>query len=326
MRTCAIIISHFESLPFLHTCIRQIRKYKHPDIEQLILIADQSSKETCDQIETAYGMEKDIEIIPMKPLYSGYGIDYIMQFGSNLKSRFSTNKNPDFICQLHVDAFPIHKNWLYLPITLIEYKKLYFVGQLQFISKPTDTIYPPGNPFFAMAQCFNVARYETYKEMSLQAGFTRFHQRPNIEVPVLFKNNDWAQWAAEDYDARGSDDDVVAFHWEDKYCQHDKLGLAITGYIEPSYGRIIEDLVFHFGSCREAIGVSDRMPELYQAYTKKINEDYNDALVDEMVTLAKNNRPPELEILSRNFWDGKLKVNKPPYNELTFKLEDLKKC
>lgn len=312
MTSVTIIISHFESVPFLHAAIRQIRKYKHPKIRQTIYIIDQSSKETFVEIDKQYGDNSDIELVLIEPRYSGYGIDWAIRYG---------NINSEYICQIHTDVVPISLQWLYLPIKLIEEYNLSFVGQLQFINNNNASIYPP-NPFFAMAQCFNVARTETYREMSLEAGFTRFHNRP--ESGLTFKNNDWAKWAEEDYHARGSDDDTVAFHWESKYRNTDKLGLAITGYIAPAYGRIIEGIVFHFCSCRESIGTGDAMGEEYKELTRRINENYSDELIQEMIELAKANRPHGLEILSRNYWDGKLKKSFPPTDELNKIIEELK--
>lgn len=312
MSSCTIIISHYESLPFLRACVRQIQKFKHPDVDQYIFIADQSNDATHSIVMAEFGRKMGISVIRMSPLYSGYGIDYIMRNVEILT---------EYVCQIHVDAFPIHKNWLYMPIKLIEEFGLSFVGQLQFISKLSDTIYPP-NKFFAMAQCFNVAKTSTYRLMSFEAGFTRFHNRD--KSGMIYNNNDWAYWAQEDYPARGSDDDVVAFHWQDKYRLENKLGLAITGFIEPNYGRIIEDVVFHFGSCREALGVLDSMPKLYVEYLKRINEDYSDELIDEMVALAKKNSPDRTEILSRNFWDGIKKESTPPSEEINKRIEELK--
>lgn len=311
MTSCTIIISHFESLSFLRACVRQTRKLKHSAIDQHIIIVDQGSRETLDKIACEFGEMEDVTIVSTLPLYSGHGLDFVLR---NLKIE------TDYICQLHCDAFGIHPNYLYLPIKLIEENNFSFVGQLQFISKTTDTIYPQ-NPFFAMAQCFNVAKTETYKELSLEAGFTRFHNRP--QSGLAFRNNEWSDWASHDYNARGSDDDVVAFHWEDSHREHDKLGLAITGFIQPSFGRIIEDVVFHFGSCRESIGI-DTMPELYKEYTRRINENYSDELIGEMVALAKQNKPPEMQILTRNFWDGKKKGSSSPSEELNNRIEELK--
>lgn len=312
MTSCTIIISHYESEKFLHACIRQIIKYAHPEIWGKVIILDQSCEETYENIVKEYWYNDYVTVINTEPLYSGYGLDYLFR-NESIKT--------DYIAQIHTDAFPVHQNWLYLPIKLIEENNFSFVGQLQFISNGAS-IYPP-NPFFAMAQCFNVARTETYKEMSLEAGFTRFHNRP--QSGLTFKNDDWAVWASDDYANKGSDDDVVAFSWQDNYKTDNKLGLAVSGYIEPSFGRIIDDLVFHFCSANESKGVMDKMPELYQHYTKKINEDYSDLLIEEMVNLAKANKPNNSSILTRNYWNGTAKTVSPPTEELNNRIEELKK-
>lgn len=314
MTSCTIIISHYESVPFLKAAIRQIRKHHNTSIRQKILVADQSSKETYLELEKLYEYDGDVSIVWMQlQLWSGYGVDYLMRYG---------NIETDYVAEIHSDSFPISDQWLSLPIKLIEEYGFSFVGQLQFINSKENlaSIYPP-NPFFAMAQCFNVAKTETYKEMSLEAGFTRFHNRP--QSGLTFKNNDWDKWAAADYQARGSDDDVVAFWWQDQYKTDDKLGLAITGFVSPAYGRIIDDIVFHFCSCRE--GLNGSLGKEYNEYVRRINENYDDALIDEMVSLAKKNRPPEMEILNRNFWNGKTKQHSPPSEELNKRIEELKK-
>jgi hypothetical protein len=275
MKSCTIIISHYESPEFLKACLRQIVKHRHPEIKQHVCIVDQSPLGQINLGDAPFDSEDRITVVNTAPLYSGYGIDYVMR---------RIEIESEYICQIHVDAFPIHKNWLYVPIQLIEEFGFSFVGQHQFVCDGTQSIYPP-DPFFAMSQCFNVARTETYREMSMEAGFTRFHNRK--QYGLTFKNDDWAQWASHDYEARGSDDDVVAFHWQDKYRPSDKLGLAISGMMNTaeeggSFGRTICDLVFHFSSARESVGVMELMPQKYQHYYKKIQEGFSDELVQEI--------------------------------------------
>lgn len=312
--SCTIIISHFENLNFLHTCIRQTRKHTHPDISQHIIIVDQSHDNTHAEVAFQYANDSDVTVIRTDPWYSGYGVDIVMRKG-NIKT--------EYVVQLHVDAFGISDQWLKLPITLMQEYNLAFAGQLQFISSGDHSIYAPGK-FFAMAQCFNVGRTDVYREMSEQAGFLRFHNRAWLNPPMEFKCNHWAEWAKDDYENRGSDDDVVAFHWQDVFREDNKLGLAVTGFIEPSYGRIIESIVFHFGSANEARGTMDTQPELYRHYTQRINQDYSDALIDEMVNLAKSHPTPETQILSRNFWNGRTKEVSVPTDEMNKRIEELK--
>ena len=317
--SCSIIISHYESHPFLRACIRQIRKYADPEIKVHIFIMEQSSDSTYNGVMNEFWYDPDITITKTASLYSGYGVDYAIRH-CNIKS--------DYICQIHVDAFPIHKNWLCLPIKLIEENNLAFVGQLHCIGKPTDTIYPPNRPFFSMSPTYNVAKTNTYKEMAIEGGFTRVHNRPLAEWGMSWNNKDWDEWAKEDYNARGSDDDVPAFLWEDTYREHDKLGLATTGIMgvgdEPGYGRIVEDLVFHFGFSCESKGVMEHMGKNYFNWTRRINENYSDELIEEMLSVARKNVPNENPNKTRSFWNGKTKEHYLPSEGLHKRIEEIK--
>lgn len=315
MKSCTIIISHYESLPFLRACIRQLKKYENHTIEQKIIIADQSTILTHLELISEFKGIEGISIEYMQPLYSGYGIDHLMRYG---------NVETDYVCQLHCDAFPIHKDWLKIPITLMEENDFKFTGVLQFICDKPEKIYPFKNPFFALAQCFNIGKTEVYKEMALQGGFTRFHNRKDAAMTWL--NEDWAEWAKEDYNARGSDDDVPAFYWEDTYREHDKMSFGYTGIMgkgdEPNYGTIIEDLVFHFGYHREGIGVMPQMGDNYKNWTNRINQGYTDELIEEMISIAKANKidPSQRRIM----WDGKLKKATLTPHSINQRINELK--
>lgn len=319
-KSVTIIISHYESLPFLRRCLKQIEKYKNPEIEQKVLVLDQSQSVVYGEMLSflrEYGVNNNLDFtLCMKGLYSGYGIDYAMR---------DWNINTDYICQLHADAFPISNNWLKLPITLMEENNLAFTGVLQFISNGTESIYPPNNGVFGMAQCFNIGRTDVYKEMSLEGGFTRFHNRP--QSGLTWNNNDWADWAKEDYAARGSDDDVPAFFWEDKYRQHNKLSFGLTGRIgvpgeESGYGTIIEDMVFHFGYHRESLGVMPQMGAKYGEWVRRINENYSDELLEEMISEARKQNLNSVDM--RRTWDGTDKVAYRTSHSLNNRIEELK--
>lgn len=298
-KSVTIIISHYESFPFLRRCLEQIEKHRHPEIEQRVLVLDQSQSEVYGQLIKMLDEYNANYTLAMKPLYSGYGIDYALR-----NHKITT----EYICQLHADAFPISDNWLRLPITLMEENNLSFTGVLQFIADGSQSIYPPTKGVFGMAQCFNIGKTDIYREMSLNGGFTRFHNRRQAGFEYL--NDDWNKWAETKYADRGSDDDVPAFFWQDNYREDDKLSFGFTGKMgrereESNYGTIIEDLVFHFGFHREAVGVMPQMGPKYQEWTRKINENYSDDLIAEM--LAEARKQPLKPENGRLFWDGKKK-------------------
>ena len=315
--SCAIIIYNYESFQFLKASIRQIRKHKHPDIEQRIIISEQSRYDYhYNEIVAEFGNNPDITIVPMKALFSGYSIDYILRY---------VHIDSEFVCTMDVDAFPISNSWLSMPITMMQEDGFAFVGGLAENNDGERPIYPP-NPFYCMSQFFNVGRYKDFMELSLKAGFTKFHQRENLDMPMTFENDDWAKWAAPDYINRGSDDAMVAHCWCDKHTEKNKLSLSISHIIGSpsdgsSYGRILDDIVFHFGYSYTSIGVEDHMGNNYMSWRDRINENFTDEMVQELVNLAI--QCPS-QIISRGVWDGKLKKASPPYWGLNNKIELLK--
>ena len=319
--SCAIIIYSYESFQFLKTCIRQARKFKHPDIEQRIIVSEQSKNvNEYNRVVAEFGNDSDVTIVHMKALFSGYSIDYILRY---------VPIESEFVCTMDVDAFAISPSWLSMPITLLQEDNFSFTGGLACHAEGSETIYPP-SPFYWMSQFFTVGRLRDFMNLSLNGGFTKFHQRPNIDVPMQFLNNDWADWAGhvdgENYWHRGSDDGTVAHFWADKYTNNNKLALSISHIIGSptdgsSYGRILDGLVFHFGYCYTSIGVEEHMGKNFNSWKAKINEDFNDEVVNDLVNLALQS---PCEVLSRSIWDGKLKKGIPLTKELTEKIEKLK--
>ena len=59
MKTCSIIVFNYESIGFLRLCVKYIRKYAHPDIQQHIYIADQSIIEK-NLVEQEFGKDGDV--------------------------------------------------------------------------------------------------------------------------------------------------------------------------------------------------------------------------------------------------------------------------
>ena len=131
--SCTIIIYHYESIEFLKACVRKVREYSHKEIYQHIIITEQSTEDCYNKVVLEFGKSEDITIVRMKPLWAGYAIDYVMRF-CNIKT--------DYVCGIEPDVFPIHKNWLYVCIKLLEEYNFKFVGGLLTESNPaTDSNY-----------------------------------------------------------------------------------------------------------------------------------------------------------------------------------------
>lgn len=318
MSSCTVIISHYNSIEFLKRCVHQIRIHSNPEIRQHIIISDQSNDETHAFVQALYSSDPGITIYRSKPLYSGYGIDCIMRF---------VKIDTEYICQLHADAFPIHNNWLFAPISLMKKYDLSFSGVLQFICNKPEPIYPYIKSFFSMAQSFHIGRYDICREMALYGGFTRYHNRKMADQTISWLNDDWDRWAEEDYDRRGSDDDVPAFCWQDNHRNDNKAGFGVTARIgvmqkESGYGSIVEDMVFHFGFHLESRGVMEYMGERYRSYISRIKEDFSDELFYELLNSARLNN--NFASAGRTYWDGKNKICFPFSEEMNNDFEHFK--
>lgn len=308
--SCSIIIYNFESIHFLRTNIRQIRKYAHPDIEQKIIISEQSRDAAYLELIEEFGKEPDITIVRMKAVCSGYSIDYILR---NVKIE------TDFICTLDVDAFPIHKNWLYTSIKLLQEENFSFVG----VHADIENAYAQYGNFYCMGQYFRVGRTETFKTLCMQAGFTRFTHRHAIDFE--FMNHDWAKRAAELKQDGWSDSSVTAHWWEDQNTNNNKFTYAVTHCIgesgkEPLYGRITDGIIFHFAFSWTSLGMPEEMGERYADWTRRIKENFDDKLIEEMLAQSK----PMLHPIPRQVWNGTEKKIEAPSEALNYKIENLK--
>lgn len=281
--TCTIIIYDYNSLPFLRACVRQIEKYKHPDIDQTILISEQGSAETYHKARDLFGGC----VHSLLPLGSGYAIDYFMRSGL---------VTTDYVCTLDVDAFPIHRNWLKVPITLCEDQGFHFSG----VHAEIESAY--GGGFFCMCQYFRVGRTEDFMKLSLGGGFTKWDQRKL--TGMKFDDRGWHTGSRA-----WSDDAVIAHWWEDHNLQHKKFTFATLQYLDvaPSegrYGRNTDDLVFHFAFSYNAHQVAKPIEALGQNYWDwlyRINvSDFAEELLDEMMSKLI---PLEIPIY-RRLWDG----------------------
>jgi hypothetical protein len=311
--SCSIIIYNFESLHFLRANIRQIRKLAHPDIHQHIIISEQSSEIARQQVYAEFERDRDITIVPMQAVCSGYSIDYILR---------AVDINTEFICTMDVDAFPIHKNWLYTSIRLLQEDGFSFVG----VHADIENAYAQYGNFYCMAQYFRVGRTETFRLLSKYAGFTRFTYRNKFQNSRFdFKNNDWAQRAEQLKQDGWSDSSVTAHWWEDQYTNHNKFTYAVTDCIgehgkEPLYGRITDGLVFHFAFSWTSIGSEKQMGTRYADWTRRIKENFDDKLIEEMLAQSK----PMIHPIPRQVWNGVLKRIEEPSKELNDKIENLK--
>lgn len=296
--SCTIIIFNYESLPFLRATIRQIRKYEHPEIKQTIIIADQSSEKTHIEVLNEFG-SLDIQVVKIDTHGSGYSVDYIIR---------NIDIKTEYVCTLDVDAFPIHINWLYASIQILN-DGFTWVG----VHAEVEGAYAKYGKFFCMAQYFRVGRTKDYKDLSLNGGFTKYTHRP-AGYEVL--NNQWRSgW---------SDDGVTAHWWEDQHRNNSKFTYAVTDAIgrlgmEPLYGRITDGLIFHLGYSFTGLGIKDYMGEAYCNWLDKINRNFTDCIIQELLVKCKPLKNP----IPREKWNGITKEIEDISKDLNDKINNL---
>lgn len=227
MYGCSIVIPHVNTLYFLKFCVEQIRKYRHPEVGQEIIICDQSSEPVFDEIRSLYGQDPQIQLVRLPKSSHGYAIDMGVK-----------NAKHGFFCTLDSDAFPIHRNWLYLPLRLMDKYGFSSVGHDSGMAMS----YRQKGEFIHLGNDFHITRTDLAIQLSETVGFMRPEEWERFGF--IPKDNSWGNdWA---------DSGVVAQWYSDQKKLGDKLSLKLTSYVGHVksggiFGLVYEDLVFHLG-------------------------------------------------------------------------------
>jgi len=289
MYGCSIIVPHVDTLPYLKFCVAQIRKYRHPEIPQEIIIPDQSSESVFEEVKELYWGNGDIQIPRLPKIDHGYAIDVALRYAVY-----------EYCCFLDCDAFPIHRNWLYAPLKLIERYNLAFIGSNSGIEES----YRDHGAFFHIMNCYCLSQTVLCKELAEAVGFIKPENR--IKVGFLPKVDAWGQG--------GADSGVVAQWYADQRKMGDKLTFEGTSYLGASpwmgiYGIVTEGLVFHlvFGYAEDWIqDLGETLGPEYLELRERIRRDgLSEPLIREFIDRSvamKNTRringrpiPPEID-------------------------------
>ena len=247
-------------IPFLEGALRQIKKYKHPNIDHEVLIMNQTDEKWHNKIN-GLAQEYGAKVINMPRIDAGYPIDVAVRIA-----------NGEYFCTLDADAFPISFNWLNLPIQLIKKFGFSFVGKesgLHLAYK--DSL----GEYFHLNNYYRVSKTSTAKFLSEKIGFIRQQNKNRAELKY------------EINDVNVSCDNGVLAQWlSDKENLGPKLSLKMDKVIGKTphmgvYGMVIDDLVFHmvFGQTNEEYGY------LNQEYQELSNRIYSNGLTEEMIDL-----------------------------------------
>lgn len=313
MKTCTILIPHVSdsqanSLNLLYGSIEQIQIYTN-NVDWEVVIVDQSEQKIHDEILEHYYQEtySRIKIIHAPKIDCGYPID----LAARLTSR-------EYFCSLDCDAFPIHRNWLSLPITLIEEYGFSFVGQETGLGESYR------DDFFHLNNYFRVSKTKTAKLVSENAGFCQYQHRERISRLEKRYRLDYEDvgWSGE------ADNGVVAMWWADKVKLGDKLSFGLTRYTGETkghglFGFTVDDLVFHFVFGYFPMSINDPENELGKDYFETRHLIDKLGLTDEVITYLLSRLKPRPISEKTEVWNcstkerRKLDVNDQLYKRIT---------
>lgn len=299
---CTILIPVCTELDFLKIGIYKIKQFRHPEIEQEIIIADQT--DFSQTLQDLFGSDPEIKIVKIPRIDAGYPID--------IGAKMATG---DYFCSLDADAFPIHRNWLYLPIKLIERYNLSFVGKQTGL----HISYPAHGNFRHINNYYRVSKTNIAKKIAEDVSFMRWGNRSMVNfIPTD------TRWNSD------CDNGVVAQWYADQIDCGGKVSLALNktiGFTSEMgiYGMVIDDLVFHmvFGFGEEWIkDLSKTLGSQYLEWKEKIKNGEIESVSESMLSATIPHHPIETD---REYWDGKTAKRLSPNDEMYQFIETIKK-
>lgn len=303
--TCTIVIPTLNTPHLVYGAISQIEKFTN-NIDWEALIVDQSSPDIHNAIVAKYANHPRVKVIRANKIDAGYPIDIAAR-----------NTTKEFLCSLDTDAFPIHPNWLYLPIQLIKEFNLSFVGQDTGLG--LHPAYAFDGEFCHLNNYFRVSRTSVAKTVSENAGFCRWQHRNR--TGMTFADNSWK--------IDHADNGVVAQWWSDKNNMGDKVGLALNKILGMTnefgvYGMCIDDLVFHFVFGYHPDTVNDAGKSLGREYLDIENKIKVEGLTEINIAWLLSNLKPHHPVTSRVYTQNKKFANIPEDNVIFKRIEELK--
>lgn len=308
MDSCTIIIPHVNTQHLLYGSINQIKKLTK-NIDWEIIVADQSDPEIHQEIIEKYKDDSNIKILKLNRVDAGYPID--------VAARMSKK---EFFCSLDADAFPIHENWLYLPIQLIKEFNLSFVGQDTGLGIHPE--YAFDGEFCHLNNYFRVSKTSIVKHLSETAGFCRVQNRHR--TGLSYQDIGWR--------LNHADNGVLAQWWSDKKSLGGKVGLALNKILGMTkefgvYGMCIDDLVFHFVFGYHPDTIADANKSLGSDYlnleSKIKKEGLTEQNIEALLEGLKEHHPYSSRIYSPG--NGGRGVSLSTENSIYLRIEELKK-
>ncbi len=272
MNTVAILVSHFESWPLLKGCIEAIKRTRNAGISQRVYIVDDDSRDgSRERAESTWCGDPEVSILRFRRRNKG------VPDAGQLLDRALSVINESHVALIHVDTFPISRDWLSYPIYLLRRHACSVVGcetgqstcYLDKVAGRWENASAHGSqPHYGLLSneyftCINhlywVSSTETATTVSKAVGFKRHSTLSNKVISRLLPHR-WTNLLRR----RGvlpfpnADNDVRANYFIDANRLGPKFALPITGFVGRTptlgvFGQNVLGLVLHFSLSRTMI-------------------------------------------------------------------------
>ena len=224
MITATVCIPHVNTPWYLDGCLKCIAAHQHPELALDLIVIDQSDERYMKQA-CAASMNGRATYLSTTRVDAGYPIDVALKMAKG-----------EYFCSLDCDAFPMHKNWLWLPIQCIKGGIAEWVG----VDTGLSQAYSKKGKWVHLNNYFRASKTTDAKAASEAVGFMRYGNRGRI--PFVPTDKTWES-LGEPLDC---DNGVIAQWWS----KVRKLSLSPCRALGRTpemgvYGMVIDDLVFH---------------------------------------------------------------------------------
>lgn len=252
--TVAICIPHINTPYFLEGCLNQIEKHSDK-YDYQVWVMDQSNPEHKSTVREICQKHICCIMVDIPKVDAGFPLDFAL---GKILDKFT------YFVSLDCDAFPIHDNWLHVPIELINRHNFSFVGHDSGLHLHPD--YAKNGNFFHLNNHFRVSKTSVAKKISQEVGFMRPQNNNRVGFTPISHN-----WQGQ------ADNGVVAQWHADMQNYGPKLSLSLNKIIGMTnefgvYGMCIDDLVFHFVFGYHPDTIADPQKSLGQNYLNLVKE------------------------------------------------------
>lgn len=307
-RTAAVLIPHWESLPFLRPCLRSLLAHRNPRVRQTIYVLDDSSGDgSFETAQREFAGEEEIRFLRLDRPNRDREADVGLLLDMGLRE-----VGEQYVATIDADVFATSPDWLAFPIWLAERHAASAVGMDSGLStgytawgphrwaqppegyRPSTGLYD-NDWFVCINNLYRIMPTALAKVASEQVGYTRRNPRTGLERLWLR-----ATRARSAYIRGGADNGVAASHFVDVNRLGGKFNIPLTFAAggtprDGAIGQNIGGLIFHFALSTRALSEErrevDDPGERFREWAARLQAG-DESVIEEMIAAS---RVPDVE-------------------------------